>query len=135
LRRADILKLNEEELSKIAAMLRLPGELAQQVVSLSRQYDIEEILVTCGDKGAWHIDRNGKAIHASAEETELADIVGAGDGFSAVMMLGMLREWPAELSLSRANAFAAAVCGIRGAAPPDPSFYEPFLSEWQCTSS
>lgn len=135
LRRADILKLNDEELSKIAAMLRLPGELAQQAASLAHQYDIEQILVTCGDKGAWHIDRGGCAIHANAEKTEVADSVGAGDGFSTMMILGQICDWPIELSLSRANAFAAAICGIRGAVPSDPSFYDPFLEEWKCTSS
>jgi fructokinase len=33
-------------------------------------------------------------------------------------------------TLERANAFAAAICEIRGAIPDDAEFYGPFTREW-----
>ena len=135
LKRADILKLSREELDRIAPLLHLSGSMGQKAEALARQYGLEQILVTCGEEGAWHFGKGGASLHSESEKAMLADTVGAGDGFSAVFILGMLCNWPIELSLARANAFAAAVCGIRGATPEDPAFYEPFLTEWLCTSS
>jgi fructokinase len=58
------------------------------------------------------------------------DTVGAGDAFAAVMILGILRQWPYQTSLDRAQALAAAVVGQRGATVHDQTFYEPFAAAW-----
>jgi fructokinase len=60
----------------------------------------------------------------------ILDTVGAGDAFSAVFIVGLLREWEISLTLRRAHRFAAAICQIRGAIPEDKEFYKPFLNEW-----
>jgi fructokinase len=60
----------------------------------------------------------------------LVDTVGAGDGFSAVAILGLLQGWPEAVLLQRAVEFAAAICGVAGGAPPDPAFYRPFRQAW-----
>ena len=60
----------------------------------------------------------------------MVDTVGAGDGFSAVCMLGRLLGWPVTLTLERANDFAAAICGIRGAIPDHADFYQPYTKDW-----
>jgi fructokinase len=39
-------------------------------------------------------------------------------------------RWPAVQTLERANAFAAAICEIRGAIPDHADFYEPFTHDW-----
>ena len=72
-------------------------------------------------------------VRVQSEEPAISiiDTVGAGDGFSAVFILGRLQRWPAALTLQRAHAFAAAVCTMRGAVPDDNDFYAPFLAEWQ----
>jgi fructokinase len=61
---------------------------------------------------------------------ELVDTVGAGDAFSAVLILGLLRGWDSATVLPRADAFARAVCCIPGAVPGDDAFYQPFLQAW-----
>ena len=48
----------------------------------------------------------------------------------AVFMLGLLRGWAMPDTLARADRFARALCGIRGAVPEDASFYAPFLRDW-----
>jgi sucrose-phosphate synthase len=60
----------------------------------------------------------------------LIDTVGAGDAFSAVVCLGLLQEWDHQVTLDRAAAFAADVCGIRGATTTDFVLYERHLTEW-----
>ena len=130
---ADIVKLNAEELEVLAGMLALPGNKPQdQVMELMRQFDLDQVVVTCGAEGAWQMNHAGKTVEAreSNRAAAVADTVGAGDGFAAVYILGLLRRWLMAKTLERANAFAAAICGIRGAVPDHADFYEPFIREW-----
>lgn len=132
LRYADIVKLNDEELVVLAKMFGLHGDAQQDIaLKLIGQFDLDQVVVTCGAKGAWQINRAGKveAIEGGRIAT-VADTVGAGDGFAAVYILGALRHWPMAKTLERANAFAAAICGIRGAVPGHEDFYQPFIREW-----
>jgi fructokinase len=103
------------------------------VAALIKLFSLQRVLITCGGKGSWELDADGIETRAedSAPAGGIVDTVGAGDGFSAVYILGTLRGWPAELTQSRANRFAAALCAIRGAIPDDPEFYRPFLENWE----
>jgi fructokinase len=96
-------------------------------------FDIGQVLVTCGAEGAWLVQRDGEeaSLKPPDRAIEVVDTVGAGDGFSAVFILGKLRGWPVAQTLARAHAFAAAICTIRGAAPAHADFYEPFLKAWR----
>ncbi|MDD2915077.1 MAG: carbohydrate kinase [Gallionella sp.] len=130
---ADIVKLNAEELEVLARMFALPGYRPQnRVMELMRQFDLEQVVVTCGAEGAWQMSHTGKVIEAveGNRDAIVVDTVGAGDGFTAVYILGMLQHWPMENTLARANTFAAAICGIRGAVPDYADFYQPFTEEW-----
>lgn len=133
LQAADIVKLNNEELEELALIYGLPqGSPQAQVEILISRFGLDQVVVTCGAEGAWQMNRAGKVIEADASKqiAALVDTVGAGDGFSAVYMLGLLRRWPVAKTLERANAFAAALCEIRGAIPDDAAFYAPYIREW-----
>ncbi|MDD5058837.1 MAG: carbohydrate kinase [Sideroxydans sp.] len=130
---ADIVKLNAEELGILTKMFEPKGGNTQeQVLHLMNRFDLEQVVVTCGEQGAWQMDREGKKVEAavSAPSANAVDTVGAGDGFAAVYILGSLMRWKTALTLARANAFAAAICGIRGAVPEHADFYQPFIAEW-----
>ena len=130
---ADIVKMNDEELSVLAEIFSLSGNSAyQHGQTLLDQFDLDSVIVTCGQLGAWLIERGGNLIHAESYviEDPIVDTVGAGDGFVAVYILGMLLDWPIKVVISRANQFAASVCTIRGAAPACKSFYAPFIQAW-----
>lgn len=138
LERADIVKMSNEELATLAKTLRLRGTNEKsQAAALIRKYQLDRVLVTCGKRGAWLIDREGMQAedHTGGEEVELVDTVGAGDAFTAIFMVGTLLGWPTQRTLMRANRFAAAICGIRGAIPHNQDFYSPFLREWHLEDS
>jgi len=61
---------------------------------------------------------------------KLMDTVGAGDAFTAVIILGLLHDWDLEQTLQRAQAFASAIVGIRGATPESRDFYTDFRQQW-----
>jgi fructokinase len=133
LRRATLVKINQEELDILTSLFRLSGKnQVQNADALVRCFGLDRVLVTCGERGAWQLDNEGKVegVEGSASSRPLMDTVGAGDGFASVYILGLLRGWPATLTLSRANDFAATLCEIRGAIPDSPEFYEPFIKDW-----
>lgn len=132
--RADIVKINEEELLLVSELLKLPGTCGlEHGLGLIERFNLDYLLVTCGADGAWMLAKDGTETHAQGQKLHgsLVDTVGAGDGFSAICMLGLLANWPAALMLARANAFAAALCGIRGAVPDNLGFYRQFLEDNQ----
>jgi fructokinase len=61
---------------------------------------------------------------------QVVDAVGAGDGFASVLILSLLRRWPLQQGLDRAQAFASAMVGQRGATVDDPAFYAAFARAW-----
>ncbi len=63
----------------------------------------------------------------------MIDTVGAGDAFSSVLILGLLKGWPMEQTLHYAQHFAAAVVGLRGATSREYDFYQTFIAAWQLT--
>jgi fructokinase len=130
---ADIAKVNDEELAEIGRLLSIPERgRAHLARALIERFDIGKVLVTLGAHGAWLLDRNGTEheVAAQAEPTRVVDSVGAGDGFSAVFIVGLLRGWSLTATLERADEFARALCNIRGAIPQDESFYPPWRREW-----
>lgn len=131
--RTEIVKLNEEELHIVASMFDPKLTQAKaQAQFLMKRFDLSLLLITCGEAGAWALMDTGEeaCVSGVALGDDCIDTVGAGDGFSAVCILGLLNQWPLEQILKRANQFATALCKIRGAAPVDHDFYQPFIEDW-----
>lgn len=134
LQNADIVKLNDEELVILSELFALQGETDdEQILELLSQFNLRRAIVTCGARGAWHMDRDGRRLEVGVTKppAQIMDTVGAGDGFASVCMLGALMDWPVTATLERAIEFAGAVCGIRGAVPDHEDFYEPYIKGWR----
>lgn len=133
LQQAAVVKMNEDELTRICTLFSLGGSSPEiSAAALLSSFDLQRIVITRGEAGAWTLDRAGRIVEVDAQPvTHLVDTVGAGDGFASIFMLGMLRDWPVDVQMARADTFARAICGIRGAVPASPDFYAPFLREWE----
>ena len=72
------------------------------------------------------------ALHATKPSTgtAVADTVGAGDAFASVLLLGLTLDWDTQLTLERAQSFASAIVGVRGATVADPALYQTFRADW-----
>jgi fructokinase len=125
------LKLNKDELEAL-----FPGQQnmelrCRQILEL---FDLETVFVTMGDKGALALNRNNGFIRTEPRESiKVVDTVGAGDAFSSVLLLGFMKNWPLEITMHRAQEFASAVVGLRGAIIDDRNFYQVFINTWDLT--
>ncbi len=131
---AEVVKVNEEELHRVAHMMGQGSGPARQLGErLIHAFSLRQLLVTQGEKGAWLLKSNGELFQSGTTGTVVdpVDTVGAGDGFAAVFLLGLTQGWPMEQTLARAHRFAGAICGLRGAIPDDATFYRPFIDEWR----
>jgi fructokinase len=133
LQHATVVKMNDDELVNISAMFSLAGSTSEAcAAALISTFDLQRIVVTRGAGGAWTLDRAGRLEEVTGQPLQnMVDAVGAGDGFAAVFMLGMLHHWPVASRLARADTFARAICGIRGAVPASQDFYAPFIRDWK----
>lgn len=123
------LKLNEQELELIVPE---QATTEDRIKFLMHKLSVECLIATLGSKGAVIMDRSGNNIHAAPEEkTNTVDTVGAGDAFSSVILLGQLKDWPLSDTLQRAQQFASAIVGIRGATIENREFYQPFVNDWR----
>jgi len=111
-------------LHSIASALSLPSSDDLAARALIAQFNLRALILTLGAHGAVWYDSNGARFEKSPPPiTHLADTVGAGDAFSAVVIHGLLSNLtPADI-LSQAVAFAARICTIQGAIPSSPAFY------------
>ena len=85
--------------------------------------DLDQLIVTRGEDGAEIWTRDENLSGRPPTRTEVVDTVGAGDAFSAVWILGLVRRWAPETTMMRALEFAAVVCGWRGATSDDLAVY------------
>jgi fructokinase len=121
-------KLNHHELELLVPEAAGGGGAIERFM---RQYSPELLIVTQGEAGALAVSGTGETARAAPDRRQaVVDTVGAGDAFASVVLLGILRDWPLPVVLERAQSFASAIVGQRGATVADMGFYRPFLEQW-----
>ena len=115
-RLSNILKINDQELPRLAAMLGLGGSVREQLTDLSGRYQLRMVALTRGAGGSLLCAQGRLAEHPGLP-SKVADTVGAGDAFTAAMALGLLAAWDLDTINERANELAAYVCSQPGGTP------------------
>jgi fructokinase len=125
-KRADVLKLNDGEVGRLASWI-LTGEASpatprtDEAVSrccqtLAKATNVSTICVTRAEEGAalWE---SGRLTTAPAPHVEVKDTVGAGDAFMAGLMVGLTRGTDSQQVLENACRLGAYVASHFGATP------------------
>lgn len=128
----DVLKLNTGELSTLKSLFKAHSDDALFVADLMHNFALTRVSLTSGAEGSSLFTRDEVFSVGPEEAAGVADTVGAGDAYAAILAAGSLLGWPPVTILQRAARFAAAVCRIPGSIPEDPEFYQPFLG-WMNT--
>ncbi len=119
-KRSSVVKLNHEELPRVAEMLSIDGGDAVKFGRLILQkFNLQCVCITRGAKGSWLCDRESEDEHPGFP-VEIRDTVGAGDAFTAVLVHGLIREMGLAEINDLANRMGAWVASCSGAMPPVP---------------
>lgn len=117
LRDVTVLKLSDEEVGVLGRALDLPVESDGFAHATAGRYGIRLICVTNGADGATAWERDGRWSVAGLR-VDVADTVGAGDGFTAGFVASLLRRESVAEALRLGNALGALVASRPGATAP-----------------
>ena len=128
LSRANVLKINDEELDVVATMLlgisSEPGKLIAEDAARTREvcrdlivkYDLKMLILTCGAIGSYVFSEKEES-YVQTPKVKVADTVGAGDSFTATFVAQTLLGKSMREAHEKAVAVSAFVCTQNGAMP------------------
>ncbi|WP_207536519.1 carbohydrate kinase family protein [Desertivirga arenae] len=115
--KADLLKLNEDELAFLGDLFNVKGDHIEGLISaVAEATGIKTVCVTLGAEGA-AVYHDGNFYKHKGFKVTVVDTVGAGDAFLATFLAGYLEKRPIEAVLERACAAGALVASREGANP------------------
>ena len=113
---ANVLKVNDAELPRLAEMFNLSGDARSQIQQLAGGHALRAVGYTRGGTGSL-LFAAGRWSDYPGMATTVVDTIGAGDSFTAAMTLGLLAGWDLDRINDHANRVAAFVCSCAGATP------------------
>ena len=120
MRMANVLKLNEGELPILAGMFELKGGRRQQIEWLAKTFELQLVALTCGAQGSL-LYQKGRWSEQATPPVEVVDTVGAGDAFTAALVMGLLNGMNLDEVHAAASEVASYVCSQAGATPALPA--------------
>jgi len=120
LKRADILKLNDDELILVSDMYGIQGKESKVIKSLIEMFNLREIIYTQGALCSSVYDASGLTSRIMTPKVFVADTVGAGDSFTAAYIVSRLNGENVMNAHEAAVQISAFVCTQHGAINPLP---------------
>lgn len=120
LKRADILKLNEDELPLVSDILGLDGSDEQKIHSLIVDWSLQSVIFTQGARCSEIFGRDGLMSHIDTPRVKVTDTVGAGDSFTAAYITCRMNGKSVTEAHGTAVRISAFVCTMNGAINPLP---------------
>lgn len=117
---ANVLKLNDVELPIVAGLLQIEGNHESVLRQLVKRYSLKLAALTRGANGSLLVSDTGEIRDLPGKPTNVVDTVGAGDAFTAAMIVGLLSNRNLADIHSWAAEVAAYVCSQGGATPAIP---------------
>lgn len=117
LKRSTILKLNDEEIDVVSAMLGLTGSVEERCRQLIGRYQhLQMVILTCGAVGS-NVFTETETSYVDTPKVKVADTVGAGDSFTATFVAQYLKGKSIREAHRIAVMASAYVCTQNGAMP------------------
>jgi len=117
---ANALKLNVHELTELSAMFGLSGDVQESMTALADRFDLELVALTRGAHGGLLFAGGVWSDHPGLSVT-VSDTIGAGDAFTAALVVGRLAGRSLDEINRHANDVAAFVCSRPGGTPALPA--------------
>lgn len=113
---ANILKINEDELKIIAKLFGFKGDEEYLCRKLLDTNELELVAYTCGANGSYLFSKDEKS-YIKTPVVKVKDTIGAGDSFTAALMVTLLNGFKLSECHTLAVDIAAFVCENDGAMP------------------
>lgn len=113
---SDILKINDEEIRKVADLFDLGGDDTAVCRRLIADYGLDLVILTRGADGS-EVVTAGDVIPQGVGKVDVVDTVGAGDAFTAAFVVAYLNGGSLAEAQEQASRTAAYVCSHKGAMP------------------
>lgn len=120
LERADVLKLNEDELPLLKDMFGIEEDNTAAIHTLAETFGLDTIIFTQGARCSEIYGREGLLSSIDTPKVKVADTVGAGDSFTAAYITSILQGKSAARAHEAAVKVSAYVCTQLGAVNPLP---------------
>lgn len=86
----------------------------EDIADALRNGQDKTVIIKLGERGAYYQDANGSGYVEGFPVSDIVDPIGAGDGFAAGVISGILRGDPIDAAVKRGNAVGAIVVGVNG---------------------
>ena len=117
MKKAHLIKFNDDELYAISKQLGSScTSLEDHIHFIAKQTNTSLVCVTKGAQGAVLFSKGAFYYH-DGYPVEVADTVGAGDSFLAMLLSGILAQQKPDLCLQSACKMGALVASKKGATP------------------
>jgi len=120
LNHSTVLKLNDDELPIVAELLDIEGSESDILARLRERFELELVVLTKGAHGSRLYGKEKDSTCEGIPPEKIADTVGAGDAFTAVVAVGLLKGEDLDEINEHANRVASYVCSQSGATPKLP---------------
>ena len=122
LARANVLKLNDEEVPVLREYVSGPADTRDFLRSIRHRFDIETVVLTLGDAGC-RVSAEDVGFGVPSESVEVLNTVGAGDAFTAAFVLSLMAGQDLWASAKHANRVGAYVATQDSGMPAMPQSY------------
>lgn len=117
LNKADIVKMNEEELALIGSWYYEETAEMELAEKLKQYFKLKILIVTQGSRGAFLIGPENQVKTVKARKIQVTDTIGSGDSFLAGFLYQYLTHEPLIVCLEFAARTGALVATMRGGTP------------------
>jgi len=122
LKRATLLKLNEEEIETVARIAGVPATPPDRFArAILERADLEGCVVTLGPRGALAVSRSEGPVYEPGRKVKVVDTCGAGDAFTAGFAHGWLVGEPLAVCCALGNVLGALAAAVPGGTAPIPA--------------
>src|SRR5262249_26273194 len=116
----NVFKLNDAELPMVTEMLELGGSTRDQIGQLAQDFGLTVVALTRGAQGSL-LYQAGRWSEQPPQSAKVVDTVGAGDAFTAALVMGLLNQADLDNVHAAAAEVARYVCSCPGATPALPA--------------
>lgn len=117
LSRSRIVKLNGDEAAVLAELLETgAGDHVAFARAVQQRYGVDTVCITLAERGCLLV-ASDEVVDSPGVRVDVVDAVGAGDAFTAALIVSRLRAWPLAAQAAFANRVGALVASRPGAMP------------------